>query len=308
MHTILMLVASTAQAADCDTQPTTSELTALTAKALTAYADMDQEGFEADADRAVTLVDCLTEPASPALAASIHRIRGIRLFLDGNNVGSAAALGAAAAIEPSFAVPDDIAPEGGKLWTAFEDARSRPAAPRTLVEAPGHTVIVDGIPVPDRPSAGPYIFQLKDPAGTLTMSAFLIDRAPDLLTPSPVGAPPVAAAPVDHRIAAAQAAMALQPVSGAPLRPASSSTVATTSSTATKSKSKSKKGGKGLLVAGLLSGGLGAGLYGTAAYTRLQYDSTPSSTSYSVTNGAYYGSIGAGALSGALLTTFLVTR
>jgi len=69
-----------------------------------------------------------------------------------------------------------------------------------------------------------------------------------------------------------------------------------------------EKKGKGLLWAGVISGGVAAGLYGTAVAGRLSYDASPSTGTASLTNGAYFGSIGTAALSAGLLTAHLATR
>lgn len=290
-----LLLAGPAQAAECDVRHAPGEIDSVVDEALLAYATVDQAGFEAAAGRAMGMVECLSEPASPQLVASLHRLGGIRLLVAGTDDEARRFLVAAIALDPSYELSAVLAPEGGKLdqlWTQAS-AISKPA--REPLAIGGLKARIDGTLAIDRPYAGPYLIQLES-SGRVAWSDYLVDEAPTV--PSEI-----------RSIAATEQAIGLdkpRPPTGAAVAPMPAPTAGRTAA-APRPEPVSGRG-RGLLWAGVASGGVAAGLYGTAAASRLSYDRNPSSSTHLVTDAAYLSSIGTAVVSGALLSTFLVTR
>lgn len=275
---MLPLYFAVAAAAPCPAPVPIVQVSSALDEALISFALMDQEAFEHAAAAAVESVDCLDQPVGPQLAAAIHRANGIRLLVSGDPSAAVRALAAAADLEPGFVLSENIAPKGGAVATAWEQAKQAPVAVRTAIPPTGE-VRIDGTVAQVRPTDRPYVLQVLK--GDLVLaSRYVTEGWPDLGLPAPV-----APAPAPAPVAAAPAAPRPLPPQPPP-----------------------KRGGKGWLWSSVAAGGVAAGLYGTSAVTRMQYDQQPSAAGHTLINGAYFGSIGTGALAAGLLTTFLVVR
>ena len=291
-----LLLFGRAQAAGCDVRHAAGEIDSVVDEALLAYATVDQAAFEAAADRATGMVECLSEPASPQLVASLHRLGGIRLLVAGKDDEARRFLVSAIALDPAYVLSDVLAPDGGKLDQLWTQAKGISKPDREPLAIGGLQARIDGALAADRPAAGPYLIQVET-SGRVAWSDYLVDQAP--VVPEAV-----------RSIAATDQAMGLaKPRTAAAAAPMPAPRAPTGSRPAAPAPAPVAGGrGKGLLWAGVASGGVAAGLYGTAAASRLSYDRNPSGTTHLVTDAAYLSSIGTAALSGALLTTFLVTR
>jgi hypothetical protein len=281
-HMLMMLAIGRVFAADCPEATTNAQVSSELQAALLSYAVMDEEAFATSSDKAVSMVGCLGELATPQVAAELHRVRGVHKMLTGDAEGATLAMAAALGLEPDHSLSPTLAPEGGNLANAYVAAGKMAPLARVALDLDGYTLHVDGKPTGTRPE-GPYVFQVGGSAPSF--SAYVASGSPTLpegLQPSP--SEPVAVAPMPS--------------------PKPTQSAAPSSSAGTVEKKK----GKGLLWAGVASGGVAAGLYGTSVAGRLSYDASPSSGSLSLTNGAFFGSVGTAALSAGLLTTFLVTR
>jgi len=270
-------------------EPTTNaQLSSEVQAAQLSYAVMDDEAFVASVDRAAAMVPCLTETVAPSVVAGLHRVQGMRSLMNGDEPQGTLFFAAARSIEPEYVLAETLAPEGGKLATAYSAAGGMAPLPRAPLDLGEASSWVDGAAATTRPE-GPFVLQLGQ--GPPTVSLFVPQGQADaLLAPyredsGGTSATPPAPAPF---ITAPMPSAAPAPVPVATASP--------------------PKKGKGLLWAGVISGGAAAGLYGTAVAGRMSYDANPTSGSASLTNGAYWGSVGTATLSAGLLTTFLLTR
>lgn len=268
-----------AHAAEPCTQPAkAAEVSSALEEAMVNYAVLEEEAFEAATDRALRSVECLREPMPPELAAQLHRVVGVRLLMTGDEAGAREALTASARIEPSYKLSATIAPEGGSLDEAWKAALTAGPGTRVPFGRPV-TALVDGVSAAERPQTGPYVLQVEDQLGAVAWSGWVKSGWPTL--PDGLGGAAPAPAPV---------AVAPSPAPAPAPAPATAS----------------EHHGKGFLIAGLVSGGVAAGLYGTAIGARVAYDGNPTQGGYTVTNGAWYGSIGTAVLSAGLLTVHVV--
>lgn len=286
---LMLLSWSVAVAADCPDTTTNAEVSSDLQAALLSYAVMDAEAFAASADLALQKVECLGEKATPQLAASLHRVRGVRAVFEGDVDAGVLSFAAARSIEPDHTLAATLAPTGGKLANAYGAAGTRAPLGRVDldVQTGAYDVWVDGVMSDTRPD-GPYIIQVVE-NDTPWFSAFVTSGAPSI--PEALLGEEEAASPTPAPVP--------MPAPEAPAAPAPAAPPAVAAA---------PKKGKGLLWAGLASGGVAAGLYGTAVAGRVSYDSNPSTGAASLTNGAYFGSVGTAAVSAGLLTAFLATR
>ncbi len=277
--TIVLWGAMAAAAEPCTQPARPAEISSALEEAMVNYAVLEQEAFEVATDRALRGLECLKEPIPPELAAQLHRVVGIRLLVTGDEPGAREALVASARLEPSYKLSATVAPEGGSLDEAWKAATTAGPGIRVPFGQPV-TALVDGVQGVDRPQTGPYVLQVEDSLGAVAWSTWVKNGwpalPPDLATSKPAPAP-VASAPAPQ-----------------PAPPPSSSP------------SSGGGGGKGFLVSGLVTGGVAAGLYGTAVGARLAYEGNPTQGGYTVTNGAWYASIGTAVLSAGLLTVHVV--
>ncbi len=316
--TMLWLGTASAADADCAMTYTAHEVDAALEEALLSFAVLDQDAFDVHASTAMRQVDCLDEAISPSLAAGLHRVEGIRLVVEGRNGDARERFRAALSLEPAHRLPDTIAPEGGKLASTYAAGRELPIRSRLPVSVPAPlSTLVDGHPVSTRPDAGPYVLQVLDPGGAVVVSDYIASGEPSLDLPGVAPAVAASAALPDDTLATAPT-VAMAPFvqdptmksTGAPVKPVASEAFSSGVPLPPPSAlpTATSRGGNGLLIAGIASGVVAGGLYGTAVGARMQFDQNPSESSWYLTNGAYFGSVGTGALSAVLLSTFLVSR
>ncbi len=272
---------SSAFAAPCEAPVPPAVVASKLDDALVSFAVMDQEAFERAVDEAVAKVDCVQEPISRELAASLHRARGIRILITGNEAGGREVLAASARLVPDHQLSETIAPAGGHVAEAWAAAKA--AGPVERIEVPdvGDEVVVDGTPAKDRPASGPYVFQVLE--GGRATTRYVPSGDPGIVSGALEGGA-VAEAPLPMPAPEPMPAPLPEPVSG------------------------TSGGNKALLWSGVAAGGVAAGLYGTAIVSRVAYDQDPTAGGRSFTNATYLGSVGTAALSGILFTTFFATR
>jgi hypothetical protein len=280
--TIALWGALATAAEPCAQPAKPAEVASTLQEAMKSYAELEETAFQAATDRALHQVECLREPLPVDLSAQLHRVVGVRQLLIGDEPGGREALLSSVRLEPGFQLSAAIAPEGGSLDAAWKAAKAAGPAVRVPFSQPV-TALVDGTQAVDRPQTGPYVLQVQEPGGAIAFSAWVKNGWPALPSELAPGAP--APAPVASTPAPAPAPAPVASSGGG-----------------------GGGGGKGFLVSGLVTGGVAAGLYGGAVASRLAYENNPTQGTYTVTNGAWYGSIGTAVLSAGLLSIHVVTR
>jgi hypothetical protein len=302
---ILPSLAGLALAAPCPEPVPTAQLNTAVVQAFTAYATAPSD-FDGAADGALSLVPCLDEPAAPSLAASLHWIRGMKLLAGGDELASQHALTAAIRIDPT--AQHTATGELGAVLAKAE-AGVRPISTTPLL-LPGYALQVDGKRTTERPVDGPYLLQIVDAGGHVAYTQYVADGEEPQI-PHDVRALAAAAGSMGVPTVLADAEPDFGKVASIdPEQDLPDDLVAPPRFTPPPKPPSSGGSGKGkaLLLSGLASGGLAAGLYGTSVYSRIQYDKHVTATGYFVTNGTFEGSLGGLALSGILLTTYLIVR
>ena len=185
MLSILLLVALAF--AECPGLVSTYQLNSTLDTAHYAYLTMDPDGFQASMEQAYGAIPCLSETLSDTLVASFYLQVALDHFLVGDESGVVQAFRSLLDIEPSYQLPDNLAPPRHALRTLFSQARMAPPSPTTPLPAPNRGwLAVDGEASSVAPTDRPYLLQVVNSAGTPTLSAYL--RPGDPLPEYPVDA------------------------------------------------------------------------------------------------------------------------
>ncbi len=263
--------------ADCPAHVKAEQVGGHVEDAMLAYATLDEEGFRASAAEAEQALPCVEDLFSPSRAAGFHRMKGLQAFIDGDATTAQKSFAAAVALEPDYTLSAKIAPEGGKLWRNYDTSRALPRSAATGFEVPrGAKTYVDGVASTTRVVDLPSIVQvLEGSAATTTL--YLAGGAP---------------MPVLNVTAAAVVAEVVPEVP-APLdeteKPEKAPKIP-------KEAGSGGGGGPKLWVGAGASAAVAVGLFATSAVAHSAFEKNPSAGSFYVTNGAYFGSIGAAAL------------
>jgi hypothetical protein len=150
-----------------------------------AFAALDLAAFRLATEAATAEVGCIEETLPRAMIARLHRMIGLRAFVDDDAVGASAAFASARAIEPMYKFPEALVPAGHPVRGRYEqqDPASGGEAP---VPAPADGQIeVDGRPGAGLPRTRPSVAQWVRADGSVPESAYL--RPGDALFDYPAG-------------------------------------------------------------------------------------------------------------------------
>ncbi len=179
----------------------------------TAFGGMDLGAFRAATDRAGDEVGCLRDALPRSLAARLHRVEGLRAFVDNDVVRATAAFASARAIEPNYQFPEALVPAEHPVRERYvqQDPLSGGEAP---VPRPADGQIeVDGRPGAPRPISRPVVTQWVRGDGSIPASAYVWPGDP-LFDYAPTGAL-VAETPVRHPSTSARTSIPLAIGAGA---------------------------------------------------------------------------------------------
>jgi len=164
--------------AECDA-PATETLLATTAwEARAAFEAMDQHTFVNQMDQLNQMIPCLNEPIDPMGAATIHLLKGLKLFGQKDLEGATLAFAAARSASSGFQMPESVAPAGHPLHAAFATIPIDNPEMRDVAFESGMTLLVDGKSASSRPAAWPAIVQLAGTDGATAMTAYLFPSDP----------------------------------------------------------------------------------------------------------------------------------
>ena len=147
-------------------------------RAESAFTELDSPGFHQAVNDAAADADCLTAPIDPATAARLHRMVGLRGFVDGDEAAARLAFAAARSIEPTYAFPTSLLPRNHPALALYDEA-AQVAGTTEAAPAPAEGRLqFDGSPSLLRPSAWPTVAVLVGPAGAAMHSAYLSPGEP----------------------------------------------------------------------------------------------------------------------------------
>jgi hypothetical protein len=167
-----------AQASDCPLRFPLASLLEKLDEAQAAFARFDAETFTTAMESSSLLLPCLKDPVSTDLAARVHRAEGIRLYAAGNKEAALSSLRAAKAIEPNYAFPKGLFPEGYALLSEYEglDIQALPANKTPLPKV--GVFHFDGLATRSRPSDRPTFFQHIATEGDTLQTVYLRQNMP----------------------------------------------------------------------------------------------------------------------------------
>jgi hypothetical protein len=176
MMWMLLALAAATEPVDCPHAVDAESMLAKLEQAETAYADLEVALFAANVNGATLDVPCMSEAATPEVAARLHRLLGLRSYAD-NPDASMESLAAARVLDPSYRFPDAMLPEGHALRNAFEALPVE--GPTTRVPEPRHaTLLMDGIASRGRPVGRATWVQLRAMDGTIAASNYIFPEQP----------------------------------------------------------------------------------------------------------------------------------
>lgn len=164
-------------------------------QAWSTYASLDEDGFRAATDEMRQHLGCLVEPITRDLAASVHRLSGLRAATDGEKDRAALAFAAARALEPRWNFPESLFPKGHPFRALYE-AFSLSLATWQPIPPTSAVVRIDGHSADARPTAWPAIVQVYGPDGAVLQSAYLWPEDPMVSLPPPSPDAPLGVAQV----------------------------------------------------------------------------------------------------------------
>jgi hypothetical protein len=126
----------------------------------------------------MTALGCLVVPVEPALAAHVHRVQGVRFFIDRQRDLAAAAFAAARHRDPDYRFPVALIPEGHTLRSLYAEV---PAETRTTSAVPppdGERLFLDGVAELDRAEQWPVIAQVEGRDGAVRLSRYVLPGQP----------------------------------------------------------------------------------------------------------------------------------
>lgn len=164
--------------AACESPTTNEDLVVVLEKAADAYGALDRDTFEASLRDAKAIVPCLGQVISRPAAAELHRATALSAFLARDQDLARQRFAAARSIEPSYAFPDTLVPEGNPvrdLYTALDPKSS----PILVLPTPEEgSLRLDGSVTAERATLFPVVFQRLDGDGAVVESVLLSPGAP----------------------------------------------------------------------------------------------------------------------------------
>ena len=173
--TLLGVPSASAQSASSCAEPTTlAQLEDATERGQAAFADLDLDGLNAASAEAEAVLPCLSEPIDTDAAAAYHRLMGMNAFASGERERVSYEFYAARKLVPGYQVPEEVAPEGHPMVTAYNEAflvdtgsLEQPVPPL------GGRVTVGGVPGGSRGVNEPVIVQVFEVDGTISETRYL---------------------------------------------------------------------------------------------------------------------------------------
>ncbi|MCB9760216.1 MAG: hypothetical protein H6739_10310 [Alphaproteobacteria bacterium] len=159
-------------AQECPKTYQTNELRVLLEDAEAAFGRLQLDAFNAATTQAAEILPCLSEPLPRPLAATFHRTRGLRLFVERDIEGARLSFAAARSIEPAYRFPTDLVPEGNPVLQEYGAVDVEAGTWLPLPEPEGR-VTFDGRDELSRPVDWPTIMQIFDIAGQVQQTVYL---------------------------------------------------------------------------------------------------------------------------------------
>lgn len=184
---LTMIGAAWAGEGACAAPASLAELDARMAAAEAAWLALDLGAFRSAADDLAGLVPCVDEALDRERAALVHRLQGMRAFVQDDTARSELAFAAARRLQPGVALDERLAPAQHPIRRHYA-ALPIDDLGESRIEAAG-TWLVDGTPSPTRPTRLPTLVQRLDQRdeGTVSQGWYLWPGEGIVLPTAPAG-------------------------------------------------------------------------------------------------------------------------
>lgn len=152
---------------------TSADLTSSLEAAEAAFGDMDTAGFLTATNRATAEANCLTESVPRSLIARLHRVEGLRAFVDKDADRAARAFASARAIEPAYTFPEALVPAEHPVRTQYTAVDPAAGGVTTAATPTSGYLTFDGRNTISRPTERPSLAQLVADDGAVSQSRYL---------------------------------------------------------------------------------------------------------------------------------------
>lgn len=158
---------------DCEIVRNTDDIGADVVLAIAAFGRADLDAFNqatADLDAALP---CMGETIDAPMAASIHRVQGIRAFVDKDDAKLGSAFGAARASEPAWEFPSSLVKPGHPLRQRYDAALQTDIPTETVPYVAGGYLTIDGQQSWDRNTTLATLVQKFDAEGKVQETRYV---------------------------------------------------------------------------------------------------------------------------------------
>jgi hypothetical protein len=171
---LLFVGAPVALAQDCPSASNSADLTARIDATQTALSELNVEGFQVSNQELFLLLPCLDEALSPQIAAQVHLLEGVRLFVNGETGSSAQAFLAARAISPESQLATSIFPEGHEIHGNLSSLGAEGISTEKVATPQEGQILFDGQASGLRPTSHPTLVQLLDAGSVVTHTRYTL--------------------------------------------------------------------------------------------------------------------------------------
>ena len=161
------------QAAFAACPATSGDLVASVEVAEAAFGALDVAAFRAATNKVTAEANCLADSASRPVVARLHRIEGLRAFVDGDTARADQAFAAARAIEPAYVFPEALVPDGHPVRVRYTALPPQPGGTTALPSPTSGYLTVDARTSRDRPADRPTLLQVVGDDGGVRTSTYL---------------------------------------------------------------------------------------------------------------------------------------
>ncbi|MFH1466158.1 MAG: hypothetical protein ABIO70_17365 [Pseudomonadota bacterium] len=169
------------RAGDCATPTSDKALQGRIARAEAAWVALDGVSFAAELDAALEGLGCRIAPLSPAMAAHLHRLVGLRAQQRRDEAAVLQAFAASRAIDPDFHFPTDVLPEDHPLARSYDQLPPVTGVLEAVDPPAEGRLLFDGLALDGRPRNRATIAQWVEAPGGGAHCAYLWPN--DLLLP-----------------------------------------------------------------------------------------------------------------------------
>jgi hypothetical protein len=174
LSTVLgLLTASAAFGQACPNKTTLDALQLNLTAAEEAFAELDVELFSRSMEDLSLKLPCVRDLVPPKVAARYHRVLGISLYANGEEIEAFQALRAARVLDTEYSFPAGMFPPGHELVVRFQGIDLKERSQGRVLGARDLTIHFDGTTTRKRPSRRATLLQMSTPDGSVLSTRFM---------------------------------------------------------------------------------------------------------------------------------------